>query len=135
MSLQWRLIAYSDKAKEKCQSFGLQPGENRIGRSSQNEIKISSAKCSRHHCSIFVSNEQLFLIDCSRNGTFINGQRASNQQYFQLRQNDLISLDFDMTGDFDEDTPNAFIYSLICERTPYIEILESDDDLDIYKST
>lgn len=60
----WRLVAIGEVAKKQLQRvFPLKSGENRIGRSSQLEIPIPSPKCSRHHCSLFVENDKVRLID------------------------------------------------------------------------
>lgn len=68
----------------------------------------------------------------SQNGTFVNGALVSKRQHKRLKENDIISFGFDMTGEFNENSPTAFIYTLIRDDALCIEISDSEDDSDHY---
>lgn len=70
----------------------------------------------------------LFSFLQSQNGTFVNGVLVLKQRYDRLKENDIISFGFDMTGEFNENSPNAFIYTLIRDEAPCIELLSDSDD-------
>jgi len=55
-------------------AFTLVDGENSIGRQMDNHIVLSSGKVSKRHCSLLVSDQEIYLRDeGSTNGTFVNG--------------------------------------------------------------
>jgi hypothetical protein len=55
-------------------SYSLIEGENSIGRQMDNHIVLTSGKVSKRHCSMLVTNKDVFLRDeGSTNGTFVNG--------------------------------------------------------------
>lgn len=64
-----------------------------IGRGSQNSISINHVSVSRLHCTLDYAavEEQLFLCDSSRFGTFVNGVKVVEQR-FGLRNGDEIAL-------------------------------------------
>jgi hypothetical protein len=65
----------------------------------RNDILLSSnyEYASRHHCEIFFdeSKNSYFLVDCSLNGTFVNGERVGGNRVNKSRKlehNDLIEI-------------------------------------------
>lgn len=64
----------------------------------------------------------------SQNGTFVNGVLVSKQRHKCLKENDIISFGFDMTGEFNENSPIAFIYTLMREEPLCIELSDTEDD-------
>jgi hypothetical protein len=53
-------------------------------------------KISRRHCQIARSGRHFFLVDCSRNGTFLNGRAVPKNEPVLLRTNDEITLSDDV---------------------------------------
>ena len=61
------------------QSFSLHEGENSIGRSPQNEIRISSTGVSKQHCVLKVNGSAIAIKDLnSSNGSFVNGVKVEH---------------------------------------------------------
>ncbi len=57
-----------------------------VGRDPDNDIVLNDTKCSRHHCVITISNDQIIARDVgSKSGIFINGQRFE-ETAIQLNQ-------------------------------------------------
>jgi pSer/pThr/pTyr-binding forkhead associated (FHA) protein len=68
----YRLVCISGQSSAR--SVILKEGENSLGRSDVNDIKIMSNGVSKKHASIFVKGESIYVTDMgSRNGTFVNG--------------------------------------------------------------
>lgn len=64
----------------------------------------------------------------SANGTFVNGASVSKERHQRLKENDIISFGFDMTGEFNKNRPIAFVYTLIRDEAVCIELSDSEDD-------
>lgn len=58
-----------------CEAIELRPGNNRLGRGSNNDFHLDHPTVSTAHCEIICQNGDILVRDCgSTNGTFINGQ-------------------------------------------------------------
>lgn len=72
------------------QSYAVQEGETSIGRQEGNAVVLTSAKVSKRHCVLVVSDGQVLLNDQgSSNGTFVNGVLAKSKS---LNPGDRISV-------------------------------------------
>ncbi len=60
----------------KGEEFELASGPNTVGRSEKNQICVFDKKVSRHHCTIFVEDENITIVD--NNST--NGLKVNNVQ-------------------------------------------------------
>lgn len=71
-------------------SFAVQDGENSIGRQAGNSVVLPSAKVSKRHCVLVVSQDDVFMQDQgSSNGTFVNGVLAKARR---IKAGDRISV-------------------------------------------
>jgi pSer/pThr/pTyr-binding forkhead associated (FHA) protein len=68
-------------------SVALSKPSATLGRGEDCDVILDGETVSRRHCSITRWGNAYFLVDSSRNGTFVNGQRISQ---VQLRDNDQI---------------------------------------------
>lgn len=60
--------------------FGLQRGENLLGRSRDCRVRLDSTRVSRRHARITIDGDAALIEDCgSRNGTLIRGERAAGR--------------------------------------------------------
>src|SRR5512139_3175826 len=51
----------------------------RIGRQGDCQLQLEDPLCSRHHAEIWFQDGHWYLRDLSRNGTFVNGLRITEQ--------------------------------------------------------
>lgn len=65
----------------------MEQAEAIIGRGDECEVKLEGDTVSRHHCKIQRIGNAFLLEDCSRNGTYVNGERIAT---IQLRDQDQI---------------------------------------------
>lgn len=71
--------------------FGLQRGENLLGRSRDCRVRLDSTRVSRRHARITIDGDAALIEDCgSRNGTLVRGERASGR--VRLRDGDDITI-------------------------------------------
>jgi len=60
--------------------FGLQRGDNLLGRSRECRVRVDSTRVSRRHARITIDGDAALIEDCgSRNGTWIRGERANGR--------------------------------------------------------
>lgn len=60
--------------------FGLQRGENLLGRSRDCRVRLDSTRVSRRHARITIDGDAALIEDCgSRNGTWVSGERAAGR--------------------------------------------------------
>jgi len=71
--------------------FGLQRGENLLGRSRDCRVRVDSTGVSRRHARITIDGAAALIEDCgSRNGTWVGGNRTSGR--VRLRDGDDIGI-------------------------------------------
>jgi DNA-binding winged helix-turn-helix (wHTH) protein len=71
--------------------FGLQRGENLLGRSRDCRVRVDSARVSRRHARITIDGGAALIEDCgSRNGTWVGTNRTSGR--VRLRDGDAIGI-------------------------------------------
>jgi DNA-binding winged helix-turn-helix (wHTH) protein len=71
--------------------FGLQRGENLLGRSRDCRVRLDSTRVSRRHARITIDGDAALIEDCgSRNGTLIRGERSTGR--VRLRDGDDIGI-------------------------------------------
>ena len=64
--------------------FGLQRGENVLGRSRDCRVRLDSSRVSRRHARITIDGDAALIEDCgSRNGTWVGGVRTTGRQRLQ----------------------------------------------------
>ena len=91
MSATKSRITISSPESELCLTFAggpclgrtglvLAKKNNTLGRGEDCEVVLDGETVSRRHCSITKWGTAYFLVDSSRNGTFVNGQRISQVQ-------------------------------------------------------
>lgn len=66
----------------------------RIGRTKENDVAIDDISVSKHHASLLLnSDDKLLAADVgSTNGTFINGNRISYGEAYEIKENDVLRL-------------------------------------------
>ncbi len=100
MSVKKAQITLGSPQSELYLSFAGGPCEGRVGltlakhtillgRGEDCDIVLEGETVSRQHCTIIRCGTAFFLLDSSRNGTFVNGQRVSQ---VQLQDNDQIRI-------------------------------------------
>jgi DNA-binding winged helix-turn-helix (wHTH) protein len=71
--------------------FGLQRGENLLGRSRECRVRLDSTRVSRRHARITIDGDAALIEDCgSRNGTWVGGQRTAGR--LRLKDGDEIGI-------------------------------------------
>ena len=71
--------------------FGLQRGENLLGRSRDCRVRLDATRVSRRHARITIDGDAALIEDCgSRNGTWVGGQRTAGRQ--RLKDGDEIGI-------------------------------------------
>jgi adenylate cyclase len=84
------LIAQPNTAQEK--SHQLKSGNNRIGRSPDNDIVVLHGSLSRYHAQLKITGDQFILSDLgSLNGTFVNGVKVNQGEDKKLKNGDQLT--------------------------------------------
>lgn len=90
MASEWRLLVHCEKITALGRfSIPLQFGENYFGRDFG--FRLPNLTVSRQHCSIFVFQNNVVLLDYSRNGTMVN-QRLVLQEDEDLFNGDRLQI-------------------------------------------
>ena len=64
-----------------------------IGRSKSSQLVIHDNVMSRTHCLLFLRASELYMIDLSMNGTFVNRRRCRKRTRNRLHDGDTLSFD------------------------------------------
>ena len=84
------LIPLNPKSYSK--AHYLSSEEISLGRGKDSSILIDDKRLSSVHCKFLKIKNELFLLDCSRNGTFLNDVKLGSDQKSQLFQGDRVHL-------------------------------------------
>jgi pSer/pThr/pTyr-binding forkhead associated (FHA) protein len=55
-------------------------------------IHIADLQASREHCLFYFEGTQLWLLDLSQNGTFVNGSKVGKNKHQELQSGDVIAI-------------------------------------------
>lgn len=87
-------LIVTEKGSDKKQVFEFSFENLSIGRSDENNIKLTSTQISRRHANILVAGNNFFLVDLgSGNGTSLNGTQLKANEKNLLKHGDIISID------------------------------------------
>jgi pSer/pThr/pTyr-binding forkhead associated (FHA) protein len=65
---------------DKGVSYRLVSQKVTVGRDQDNDIVLNDQRCSRHHCTLIIHNNQVYAKDLgSRSGIFINGKNSTKR--------------------------------------------------------
>jgi ABC transport system ATP-binding/permease protein len=102
MSIQNVILVYR-KEGTVWQRRPLPPGTYSIGRSVQADIQFDASNLSRLHIEVTVDENGVQVVDLhSSNGSFLNGERLTPHQAYQIKAGDLLRIgSFEMTFEWD----------------------------------
>ncbi|UCF73024.1 MAG: response regulator [Deltaproteobacteria bacterium] len=84
---------YVTDGPDKGKSFTLGDGITTIGRSSDNDIRISDRGVSRHHAKVLKKNNVLFIIDLnSLGGVFIGGEKIESGLEVEIKEDSKVRI-------------------------------------------
>ena len=124
----WYLTIRS--SSEDLHEYLLEPGQNKIGRDSDNDIVLQDLAASGHHAEIYCdqSNNEVSIQDReSTNGTFVNGKRIHSAH--TLQQDDQIRIGhcFSSIIKTEKKSPHSFPVSYAPTKVTGELVLESVD--------
>ncbi|XP_055312579.1 uncharacterized protein LOC129574522 isoform X2 [Sitodiplosis mosellana] len=87
---KWSLIAVSEAARKWCSLIQLEPNKvYTVGRKRNNDIRIPTGLCSKSHCVLEVSDNEVIMKDQSLYGTRVNSINYKDSRCI-VSENDLI---------------------------------------------
>ncbi|THF72736.1 FHA domain-containing protein [Cohnella fermenti] len=63
-----------------------------IGRSEENDLIVGFPSISRRHSELLIDHDQVFIIDTSTHGTYLNGEKLNQNQRYRIKNGDIITL-------------------------------------------
>lgn len=88
----WLMVSLSNGTTTKLSTESVV----QVGRSRSSDVQIDNVKVSKQHCQLSVRDDgQVQLSDCSRNGTFVNGERLSSSSSLTLQEGDRLCFSSD----------------------------------------
>lgn len=103
MSTQNVILVYHKEGTD-WKRRALSPGRYSIGRSAQADIRFDTPNLSRLHIEVIVEENVVQVVDLnSSNGSFLNGERMTAGQAYQIKSGDLIRIgSFEMTFEWEQ---------------------------------
>ncbi|HET59734.1 MAG TPA: FHA domain-containing protein, partial [Chloroflexi bacterium] len=103
MSIENVILVYRKEGTD-WQRRPLPPGKYSIGRSAQADIQFDAPNLSRLHVEVTVDEDGVQVVDLnSSNGSFLNGEKLTPQQAYQVKPRDLLRIgSFEMTFEWEQ---------------------------------
>ena len=97
-----------------------------IGRDSRCDIPINDPTdvVSRNHATIEIDGSKYYIVDTSRNGTYVNGMKISSQERVPVNRNDEISFAHVQTLDWNlvPKSQSSWVYILIAVAAVFVAV-------------